>query len=229
MIDRIFKTAKFFLNTDGRGNFKPEDFDTVLHNKVLEKFEDNFFEVNQMINRQNRGLINGGLENIPDKIRERIQHYITPDEALTYSATYFNLPDNLHYFDTVEHNGTIIELLKSNREFKAVEIGNPSEDYPIGLKQGNTLKVRPSTIVANVTMSYLRKPIRAKWTHQIINSVEVFDNGAPDFKNVDIHASEEVDLTLRILSGFGLNLKEKDIQDYAQREEATNFNQEKSS
>lgn len=229
MIDRIFKTTKFFLNTEGRGNFRPEDFDTVLHNKVLEKFEENFYDVNQMVNRQNRGLINGGLENIPDKIRERIQHYITPDEPLTYTTPYFNLPDNLHYFDTVEYNGVIIELLKSNKEFKIVEMANPKEEYPIGLKQGTILKVRPSTIVDNVTVSYLRKPVRAKWTHIISNGVEMFDDGATDFKDVDIHPSEEVDLILRIMSGFGLNLKEQDIKEYAKREEAENFNQEKTS
>lgn len=229
MIDRINKTAKFFLNTEGRGNFRPEDFDTVLHNKTLEKFEENFYEVNQMINRQNRGLINGGLENIPDKIRERIQHYLMPDEELTYNGSTFDIPDNLHYFDTVEYNGNMIELLKSNKEFKIVEQANPTEELPIGLKQGAILKIRPSSIVDGVSMTYLRKPIRAKWTYKIYNSVEMFHSGATDFKDVDIHASEEVDLTLRVLSGFGLNLKEKDIQEYTQREEATNFNQEKTS
>lgn len=226
MIDRIFNTVKYFVNTDGRGNFTPEKFDTFLHNKVLEKFEDNFFQVNQMLNRQNRGLINGGLENIPDKIRECIEHYITPEVALVYNAPYFTLPADLHYFDTVTYNGAIIDLCKSNKEFKIVESSNPTIEYPIGLKQGNTLKVAPSTIVDSVMMSYLRQPIRAKWTYQDIGGVEVFDSGAGDFQDVDAHPSTEVDLTIQVLEAFGVNLKEQDLQAYTQREQATEFNQE---
>jgi len=229
MIDRIFDTVKSLLNTDGIGNFKPEDFDNVLHKKVLEKFEENFFEVNQMVNRQNRGLINGGLENIPEKIRERIQHYLMPEAALTYSDPYFLLPSDLHYFDTVMYDGHVIELLKSNREFKIVEKANPTEEYAIGLKQGSTLSIRPSTIADSVTITYLRTPIRAKWTHQIVDGVEVFDNSANDFQDVDIHPSDEVDLIVRVISGFGLNLKEKEVIAYTQREESENFNHEKTS
>lgn len=229
MIDRIFNTVKYYVNTDGHGNFTPEKFDAFLHNKVLEKFEENFFEVNQMLNRQNRGLINGGLENIPDKIRECIQHYITPETTLTYNDPYFELPADLHYFDTVTYNGTIIDLCKSNKEFKIVETANPTEEYPIGLKQGDTLKVSPSTITSNVSMSYLRKPIRAKWTYQIIGGVEVFDNGAADFKDVDAHPSTETDLIIRVLEAFGVYLKEKDLQAFTQREQTTEFNKEMTS
>lgn len=227
MIDRINKTVKFFLNTDGIGNFKPEDFDNILHHKVLEKFEEQFFELTQMVNRQNRGLINSGLENIPDRMRECILHYIEEDTALTYSNNRFDLPTNLHYFDTVTYSGNIVELMKNNREFKTVQMSNPTEQWPIGLKQGDTIKISPSSITSNVEITYLRKPKRAKWTYQIIDNVEMFDNGATDFQDVDIHPSQEVDLTLRVLSGFGLNLKEKDIQEYAYREESMNNNEEK--
>jgi len=226
MIDRIKKTVEAYLNTDNRGNFTPDKLNTILHSKVLEKFEELFFEVNKMINRQNRGLINGGLENIPDKIRERIEHYLMPDTPLTYSGTSFSLPADMHYFDAVLYNGEIVELCKNNKEFKILEKANPTEEYPIGLKQSNKLSIRPSTIVSNVTVSYLRTPIRAKWTYEIVDGVEQFNVDATDFANVDIHPSEEVDLTIKVLEAFGVNLKEKDIQEFAQREEVTAFNQE---
>lgn len=229
MIDRIQQTVKAYLNTDQRGNFKPEVFDVILHNKVLEAFEELFFDVNQMLNRQNRGLINGGLENIPDKIRERIEHYIEPPETLNYIAPYFTLPSNMHYFDNVMYNNEMVELCKSTKEFKIIEMSNPTETYPIGLKQGNLLSIRPSSIINGITVSYLRKPNRAKWTYQIVDGVEIFDNGAADFVDVDIHPSMEVDITIRVIEAFGVNLKEKDIQEFTQREEATTFNQERTS
>lgn len=229
MIDRIFQTVKTYVNTDGHGNFTPKKFNTILHNKVLEHFENLFFEANQMVNRQNRGLLNGGIENITEKVRERIQHYIVPETTLTYSAPYFILPTDLHYFDVVLYNNEIIDLCKSTKEFKIVETANPTEDYPIGLKQGQRLSVRPSTIVDTVTMSYLRKPIEAKWTYQLVLDVEQFNPSASDFVNVDIHPSQEVDITLSVLEGFGVELKEKDLVAFSQREQVTAFNQEKSS
>lgn len=229
MIDRIYQTVKTLLNTDGYGNVKPSEFDLILHNVVTEKFETLFFEVNKLINRQNRGLINGGLENITDNVREKIEHYITPYTALTYSGTTFTLPADLRYFDTILYNSTIVEMLKSNREFEIVKSQDPLATEPIGLKQGNTIKIYPSTIITNVTMSYIRNPNQAKWTYSIVNNVEIFNPSAGDYVDVDIHPSEEDDIIEKVVNKFAMNLKERDVYLATQQEEALEFNQENSS
>lgn len=229
MIDRIKQTVETFLNTDNRGNFKPESYDTILHSVVLDRHEQLFFEVNRMANRQNRGLLNGGLENVTEKLREKIQHYIVDDVTLTYSTNRFILPEDLRYFDAVLYNEEIIEMLKSNKEFNTLKSTNPSEAYPLGLKVGNVIKVLPTTIVDNVTVSYIRNPLRAKWTYTIVGGVEQYNPDADDFVDVDAHISEEFDITIGVLRGFGINLKEQDVQAIAQNIENTVFNEENAS
>jgi hypothetical protein len=226
MIDRVYQTVKIIVNSDGRGNVSPNEFDLILHSVVLEKFEDSFEELNRFLNRQNRGLVNGGLENIPDQIRQKIEHYITPAAPLTYSGSSFTLPSDLHYFDTVFFQEAVIELCHSNKEFDLAKRQDPSEEYPIGLKQGSTLTVFPSTITADVTMSYLRTPLQAKWTYLVVDSVEVFNPGAGDYQDIDAHIGQESTIIIEVLKKFGINLKESDLNQILQQNEALEFNQQ---
>ncbi|WP_339877053.1 hypothetical protein [Olleya marilimosa] len=227
MINRIKETVEDYLNTENRGNFQPETFNRILHHGVQTLFEELFFEANRMANRQNRGLILGGLENLTDKVRERISHYIVDDNALTYSTDRFDLPSDLRYFDAVFYQeDTLVELCKSQKEFKILKSTNPNTDYPIGVKVGNTLKVLPIQINTDLSMSYLRNPLKAKWTYTVVDDVELFNPSANDFVDVDAHPSLEADLIVHVLKGFGVNLKEQDIQAITQRSEMQNFNEE---
>ena len=100
-IDRVYKTLLTLSNSDIRGNVKPTDLRLALYDTVNEIYEGYFYEVNRMLNRENRGLINGGLENLPDRIREKILHFLVEDICLVYEHPYFILPTNLRYIDSV--------------------------------------------------------------------------------------------------------------------------------
>ena len=228
MIDRIKQTVQDYLNTENRGNFQPEVFNRILHHCVQESFEELFYEANRMANRQNRGLLLGGIENITDKIRERIEHYLD-DGDLTYNVDHFTYQDNVRYFDAVFYNGEFVELYKSQKEFNIVKSTSPTEEYPIGVKVGNKLKIAPTTITSGVTVSYLRNPNRAKWTYTVFDGAELFNPDANDFVDVDIHPSMEPDIIIKVLRGFGVNLKEQDIQAITSRYETETFNQENQS
>lgn len=229
MIDRIKKTVETYLSTDNRGNFTPDKYDTVLHSIVLDRHEQLFFEVSKMVNRQNRGLINGGMENASEKIREKIQHYLKDDQALTFATDRFTLPSDLRYLDVVLYNDEPIEMARSNREFNILKSSNPTVSYPVGLKVANSIKILPTTIEEDVTVSYVRNPLRAKWTYEIVSGVEQFNPDADDFQDVDAHISEEFDITIGVLRAFGINLKEQDIEAIARNIEDTTYNQENAS
>jgi len=93
-----------FANSDIRGNVKPTDLRLALYDVINEIVEEYFYEVNRMINRESRGLINGGLENLPDRIREKILYFLVEDVSLTYNDPYFTLPTNLRYIDSVYYD-----------------------------------------------------------------------------------------------------------------------------
>lgn len=230
-IDRVYKTILFFANSDVIGNVKPDDLRLSINTAVEDIVESYFDILNRALNRENRGLSGVGLENIPDKIRERLLYFLK-ESNLSHNGSVFEFPSDLRYIDEISYNGTDIELCKNNREFKIISNLNdtaPSEIYPVGLKIGNTFKVSPSSIVSNVTMSYLRKHQIANWTFNVIGNTEVFNPSATDFQDIDLHPSEEYNVILKTLGYFGINLKEKDLVIATSNMEQKKYNEENAS
>lgn len=231
-IDRVFTKVKAIINTDGRGNFNPTTFDLALHRAIIKIYDNFLYDVNRMVNRENRGLINGGLENIPDRIREKIQHYLTED-SITLTGDYYTLPDDLRYLDTVFFNTDIeIENCKDAREFRTISrcvMTQPTQEYPQMLRTGNVLRVLPDTITTPLTIYYLRNPLMPKWTYQVVGGAELFDPSANDFQDIDMPESEEEDLVNEVALFFGVNLKEPDVVQVMTNTENTETNLENAS
>lgn len=222
-----------FTNSDIRGNVKPTDARLAINDVVNEIVEEYFYELNRLVNRENRGLVNGGYENLPDKIREKIQHFLKEDVVLTFATPYFNLPADYRYLESVWVNSVNeVEFCKSNQEFKLIsnyKETQPKANTPIGLKVGNKLRIAPATVVSNVTISYLRKPLMANWTYTIVNGSELFNPSVGDFQDIDLHQSEENNVVVRTLKRFGINLKESDLYEATTNQETTDFNKENAS
>ena len=232
-IDRLYKTVLMFANSDIRGNVKPTDLRLALYDVVNEIVEEYFYEVNRMLNRENRGLINGGFENIPDRIREKILYFLKEDVVLNYAAPYFELPADLRYIDSVFYqDNNEVEFCKHNKEFKLLlnyADTLPTNTNPIGLRIGNKIKVAPTTIVDEVTISYLRNPLIPNWTYTVVGGAELFNPSAPDFQDIDLHPSEENRVVLATLKRFGVNLKETDLTQMTAAREQIDFNQDNAS
>ena len=232
-VDRIYKTVLMFANSDIRGNVKPTDLRLALYDVVNEIVEEYFYEVNRMLNRENRGLINGGFENIPDRIREKILYFLKEDVVLNYAAPYFELPADLRYIDSVFYQeNNEVEFCKHNKEFKLLlnyADTLPTNTNPIGLRIGNKIKVAPTTIVDEVTISYLRNPLIPNWTYTVVGGAELFNPSAPDFQDIDLHPSEENRVVLATLKRCGVNLKETDLTQMTAAREQIDFNQDNAS
>lgn len=232
-VDRVYKTVLMFANSDIRGNVKPTDLRLALYDVVNEIVEEYFYEVNRMLNRENRGLINGGFENIPDRIREKILYFLKEDVALTYAAPYFELPTDLRYIDSVFYQyDDEIEFCKHNKEFKLLlkyADTLPTNTNPIGLRVGNKIKIAPTTITSHVRISYLRNPLIPNWTYTVVGGAELFNPSAPDFQDIDLHPSEENKVVLMTLQRFGINLKEQDLVQVTASKENSEFNQDNAS
>lgn len=228
-VDRVYQTLLFFANSDIRGNVKPRDLRLGLYHTVGEIIESYFAELNRITNRQNRGLINSGLENIPDRIREKIQYYLVEDATLTYAAPYFTLPANHRYSDTAEYMGADIEFAKNRKHFNIIKNdadAKPTTATPVCLRVGDKLSVAPSTIITGVKLTYLRNPLLPNWTFTMVSGAEVFNPAANDFRDIDMHPGEETNVVIKTLSSFGINLKENDVVAYTQNKQAQDFNQD---
>lgn len=231
MIDRVYQTVKMLANSEVRGNIKPADFDKALYNVMLEKYEEYPFELTKYINRQNRGLIGNGVENLTEIVRAKMQHFLTTNPLL-YTSDKFTLPDNLVYLESIFYNSVNeVSMCKDSQEFnhlRRFKHTQPSVKFPIGFRIDSTVQILPATITTNVTAYYLRKPLIPKWTYTAFNGVEIFNPDAQDFQDIDMHPSEEDDIVARLLVKFGINLKEQDLQIAGNNEEVNEENKKNS-
>lgn len=236
-IDKVYQTVLMFANSDIRGNVKPRDLRLAINDVVNEIYEGYFADINRALNRENRGLIGGGLQNIADRIGERQSHFLIEDLELTYADPYFEIPTNYRYIESVHFDENEIQMCKSNKEFRLISRNvdtAPTLNYPIGLLVANivedeeimALKVGPSTITDKVFLTYLRKPLLANWTFNMVNGAEVFNPSAADFRDIDMHPGEENNIVMGVLNRFGINLKEEDLVAFTERNNAQDFNQD---
>lgn len=224
LIDLVYQTVLTIANSDVRGNVKPSDARLLINTTVEEIYESYFYELNRMLNRQNKGLVGGGLSNIPDLIREKIYHYLEEKEINVVDGS-VSLPDNLRFLEGVLHDDSEVEILKDRRGFGAVK-SLASATYPIGYKiSENTLKVFPIDL-DKVSVSYLRTPKLANWTFIVVGGAEMFNPSSPDFQELDIHPSELYNVIILTLQKVGINLKEQDLQQIMQQQKTIEFNQE---
>lgn len=224
-IDLVYQTVKTLANTDVRGNAKPDEMRLFINLVVDEIITDYFLELEKAINRANRGSGGTALENIPEKIREKLLYFLKED-TLTYSNPYFLFPSDLRFVDNISFNDISIEPCKNMREYKAIvnlQETTPTETFPIYIQIGDKIRVAPTSITTNVTMSYLRKHLIAKWTFTVISGNEVFNPSAGDFQNIDLHPSEFSNIILKTLLKLGINLKEQDIVQYMTQQEQLDY------
>lgn len=228
-IDRVYKTLLMLANSDIRGNIKPSDLRLALYDTINEIVEEYFYEVNRLSTRESRGFINGGLENLPDRIREKILYFYEELVQIDYDNGYYALPNNLRYIDSVFYKNNQVEFCKSIKEFNLLinyEDTKPTDRYPIGLQVGNKLRIYPSIENDEIQITFLRKPLFPNWTYVVIDGSELFNPSAIDFQDIDLHPSEENKVVLMTLKRFGINLKEQDLMQITSAKESSEFNQD---
>jgi hypothetical protein len=223
LIDRIYQKVKSIINTEVRGNVEAQDFNNFIHNAIQERYEFLFSEFNRHLNSQERGLQSNGLENLPDKISEKILHYHKIDTLPYDSDSTRNAPSDLKYLDSIElADGTDLEVCRRKKEFQHLK-GVATSQYPIVFRSGSLFWIYPGTS-ETMTISYLRKPDVPKWTFIDDGSGNaMFNPSAGDFSDADIHPSEEFEMIRLVLKQCGVNLKEQDLTQYAMGEEEKEF------
>lgn len=232
MINRIYQKVKVLLNTVGRGNVSPAEFNLILFNAIEGRYEMLMYELNRQTNRENVGRQGNGIENLPEKYREKILHYLVEEQELENDEDgNFPFPEDFKYFDTFVIDERTFEFTKNKKEFDLIKT-QVTRDYPIALFINGKIRIAPALtedeLEAGITgeISYIRKPKFPKWTYTVVNNVELFNPDAEGFQDADVHPSEENEMVRRVLLGFGVNLKEQDIQAVVMQEDNQEFNKQ---
>jgi hypothetical protein len=222
MLDTIYKTVLTIMNKENQGYISPTEFNLIAHQVQNEIFRGYFEDENRDKNRQNRGLTNKGYSNLAFNQRHRITPFATISSINGINGI-FTLPTNLYF---IEDNGVTYTPQDSEgnnlvpRVIEEVERGSlnylfrsaaaPTEVYPVFEMVGNTIRVYPNTI-DSIGIRYLREPLPPNWTYLVVDGVEIYDPTNPSFRDFELHESEMPNIVLRIMSYFGINLREGDV------------------
>lgn len=226
LIDRIYRKVKTYLNTEGRGNIKPERFNVLAHDQIQERQLELIDEINKFINRENRGLGGSHIENLPQVTREKLQFYLE-EEQLSNDANetlIYTIPDNSNFIDELEgvDVDASLEVCKTKKNFNILKT-QATASYPLYYIRGR--KIITSHPLGDLDVSYLRTPKKPKWTYTLFQNNELFNPNQPDFQDADIHPSEEDVIVRKILIACGITLKDKSVVEFGTREERNKFNQ----
>lgn len=230
MIDIIYKTLLTIINKEIQGYVSPTEFNLLANNVQNEIFRGYFSDYNRDVNRENRGLTNGGYANLSFNQRQLIQQFAEPSIDTLVVSGVCDLPEDVYF---IEDNGVVTS---SDQTFAGVvvdevEIGKiaylnrslakPTGLYPVYERLATSLRVSPNTIT-KLDINYLRKPKQPNWTFTVITDpisgkkIEMFNPASPSFQDFELHESEFTNIMLKMLSYFGLNIREQEVVEVAE-------------
>lgn len=219
MIDLVFQAVKTIMNKEIRGNITPSEFNLVSNIAQNKIFRDYFLDLPKDQHKYNRGFGGKGLANLPLKTRQKIDLF-SDTKGLVYDTDRFVLPTDLYWIKDrgIKYGNNVIDEGQVSRSaFKGSSKTSASTTFPQYHREGSNITVSPDTIIDNVTCSYIRLPKSPKWTYQKVLGVEMFDPGASDYQDFELHNSEVDNLVVEILSNFGINLREIDVTQILQQ------------
>tara|TARA_R110000851_G_scaffold185529_2_gene334819 strand:+ start:1427 stop:2134 length:708 start_codon:yes stop_codon:yes gene_type:complete len=218
MIDDIYKVLLTIINKENQGYISPTEYNLLANNVQSEIFRSYFEEENLDKNKENRGLTNRGYSNLSFNQRQRITPFAASTDivgTVTGNKTVFNIPDDSYF---IEDNGISTTGGKVLDEIQRHAIARlmgteaaPTATFPVYEPVGQTLLVYPNSITG-LNIRYIREPEAPKWTFFVLpNGSEMFDASNGSFQDFELHESEFSNIVLRMLSFFGINLREEAV------------------
>ena len=238
MIDSVRQTVLSILNKNNYGYISPSDFNLFAKQAQLEIFDGYFKELNQVINAENARMSGTDYADLNKGVREAIDvfsvtrtlpqdaanQYFTPSVTRT-GDDYYLL--NKVLVGTAEaepvHHSKI--TLLNNSLLTAPSVQYPAYTIDIGPSGEQVATIYPNTISGanDVTCQYIRYPFDPQWTYSVLAGGEpVFNQSLPDYQDFEVPIDDEPRLVYRILQMAGMSIREGDVYQYANAEEAQN-------
>lgn len=219
MIDLIYKTLLTIINKENQGYVSPTEFNLIANNVQNEIFRSYFEDENRDSVRENKGYVNKGYANLAFNERQRIIQFSSKTNISKVNGE-FILPNDLYL---IEDDGVLSDSGKIIQEVEKGSIGyllnssaSPSSIFPVYEQYVDRLDVYPSTI-DSLTLRYVRMPKKPTWTYFITGTGgQLYDPSNSSFQDFELHVSEFSNIVNRMLTYFGINLREQEIVQIAE-------------
>ena len=250
-VDTVYKTVLLILNKEQRGYITPDEFNKTATQVQLDIFEQYFDDLNQQLRVPQSDY---DYSDRQMSIDEKISPFKT-DGTCVYSTGKFSLPVLDADGNTVINSGaepssatevsfyrlgtpiyspvtgfpTELQRLQRN-DFYNIEkspLTASVEAFPTYMYESNKLTVRPTSIVSNVTTSFIRKPRNIVWNYSVGNLGQYVYAGTGS-QQFELNASEQVEVITRILFYSGVIVRDPQVIQVAAQEVQQNEINQKS-
>lgn len=224
MINSVRNTVLAIANKHNFGYITPADFNLYGKQAQLDIFEDYFYRYNDWIAKQNSRVSGSGYADIVKNLEEVIDTF-----SSTYTPNYsaspvLPLPEDYYLISVVKYASKEVERVSQNKilNLMSSNLTSPTISYPAYVMDGNNITVYPNNIATSVTIQYIRKPLDPKWTYFSLggsDSEPAFNQGANDYQDFELPATDEKNITMRILKYAGISIREADLYNAGVAEE----------
>lgn len=219
MIDIVYQILLTLVNKENQGYVSPTEFNLLANNVQSEIFRGYFDDANRDKNKTSQGLSNRGYGNLDFNQRQLIQQFAAISIALPATAGVVTLPSDIYF---IEDNGivsgtnetypsrVIDEAPRGTFGYLGLSDASPTGLYPVYERYGSTIKILPISI-DTVDLRYLRTPATPKWTYTTVSNQPMYNAGDVAHQDFELHNSELVNIVLKMLTYFGINLREVEV------------------
>jgi len=231
-VNTVYQTVLLILNKEQRGYMTPQEFNNIGNQVQLEIFEKYFEDLNQQIRVPQADT---DYSDRVTNLDEKISIFKTFGNAIYDSTTtpltpYFTLPITDGYGNTVNFYrlGTVmynneVELQRLQRsDFSYIDksqLTKPSKSWPVYLYENNKLFVKPTDIISDIQIDFIKKPTDVIWGFNVGGLGQYLYNATPfnastqptGSVNFEMHSSEQTEVILRILMYAGLIIRDPQV------------------
>ena len=225
-VDTVYKTVLLILNQQQRGYMTPDEFNKVATQVQLNIFETYASDLNQQYRLPDNDTEYGNrVKNIEQKLQ-----FFQRTGATAYVGPHFTItPTDIYRLGSVFYKDTELTQYAQRNELRQILLSpltQPTTNFPIYLYENNLLYVYPTSIQADITISYLKTPSDIQWAFTTGAQGQYLYNavGSTDF---ELDISEQTEIILRILAYAGVIIQDPTIIQVASQAVATEDANEK--
>ena len=241
-VNTVYQTVLLILNQQQRGYITPDEFNKIATQAQLTMFEAYASDLNQQYRLpSNDTEYSDRVKNIEQKLQFFQRNTVIPYNAINSN---FPLLDNAVLDNPVVVGTTNVLYRLGSVFYKDTDLGQyvqpnelrqlllspltqPTENFPIYTYVENVVKVYPSTINDDISISYLKKPNNVVWGFTT-NTVGAFIYAVGTSVQFELDVTDQDELIMRILAYAGVIIQDPTIIQTASQAVATVDANEKS-
>ena len=246
-VDTIYQRVLALANKEQRGYITPQEFNLYANQAQMDIFEQYFYDLNQYKRIPGN---DSEFYDMIDLIEEKLYDFKSV-AIISNGNPVSSLSDNIYRLGDVyalqqDYSGnnilssynenpfgksTCVQQIKYEELIKTQNspLTRASNSRPVYWVQNGNIYFLPTQAFGggNYHAVYINKPKKVNWTYVVVDEKALYNAGAIDHQDFELHVSEETKLVIKILQLAGVAIKDYNLTQVAAQKEVAKIQQEK--